>query len=92
MKERRGINMKNVILCTIGVTAYVILAPLVVSVITNYGKTIISYLFNKRQEWQEEFILASDMWNVGVLYDEIRNREFLLPASKLRYTVVYKKR
>ena len=30
------------------------------------------------------------MWNVDVLYDEIRNREFLLLESKLRHTVVYK--
>lgn len=90
MKERRGINMKTIILCTIGVTAYVILASLVVGVITNYGKTIIRAIFSKHHECQEEFILFSDMWNVDVLYDEIRNREFLLPASKLRYTVVYK--
>ena len=82
--------MKTIILCTIGVTAYVILASLVVGVITNYGKTIIRAIFSKHHGCQEEFILFSDMWNVDVLYDEIRNREFLLPASKLRYTVVYK--
>ncbi len=86
--------MKTIILFTIGSMAYASLALFLFTVINDHGKNIIRSLlgfpFSKRQEWQEEFILASDMWNVDVLYDEIRNREFLLLASKLRYTVVYK--
>lgn len=59
--------MKTIILCTIGVTAYVILASLVVGLITNYGKTIIRAIFSsKHHECHEEFILFSDMWNVDV--------------------------
>ena len=82
--------MKTIILFTIGSMVYASLALFLFTVINDHGKNIISHLFNKRQGWQEEFILASDMWNVDVVYDEIRNREFLLLASKLRYTVVYK--
>ena len=82
--------MKTIILFTIGSMVYASLALFLFTVINDHGKNIISHLFNKRQGWQEEFILASDMWNVDVVYDEIRNREFLLLASKLRYTVIYK--
>lgn len=81
--------MINIILFTIGVTSYLIVAALLIIVIINYGKNIIGVLFNKLHVHQEEFILHSDMWNVDVVYDEIRKREFLLPASKLKYTVVY---
>ena len=90
MKERRGINMKTIILFTIGSVTYTCLALILFNVINDHGKNIIRSLFNKHHVCQEEFTLASDMWNIDVLYDEIRNREFLLPASKLRYTVVYK--
>ena len=82
--------MKTIILFTIGSVTYTCLALILFNVINDHGKNIIRSLFNKHHVCQEEFTLASDMWNIDVLYDEIRNREFLLPASKLRYTVVYK--
>ena len=82
--------MKTIILFTIGSVAYACLALILFNVINDHGKNIIRSLFNKHHVCQEEFTLASDMWNIDVLYDEIRNRDFLLPASKLRYTVVYK--